>query len=101
MIIFIRLITVNFYTNKNKIFIFPQITFYNYLRKNNEDNLLINLPYNNSTLPDSPYAYLSLEILSGNSNINFETPKSSYLKAIQNNNEKSFIFRYIHKMKIY
>jgi len=94
---FNNLITVNFYTNKNKIFIFPQITFYNYLRKNNEDNLLINLPYNNGTIPDSPYAYLSLEILSGNSNINFETPKSSYLKTIQINNKKSFIFRYIHK----
>ena len=92
-----NLINVNFYSNKNKIFIFPQITFYNYLRKNNEDNLLINLPYNNGTIPDSPYAYLSLEILSGNSNINFETPKSSNLKTIQNNNKKSFIFRYIHK----
>jgi len=92
-----NLINVNFYTNKNKIFIFQQITFYNYLRKNSEDNLLINLPYNNGTLPDSPYAYLSLEILSGNSNINFETSKSRYLKTIQNNNKKSFIFRYIHK----
>ena len=92
-----NLIIVNFYTNKNKIFIFPQKLFYNYLRTNNEDNLLINLPYNSKSLPDSPYAYLSLEILSGNASINFETPASSYLETIQNNNKKSFIFRYIQK----
>ena len=92
-----NLINVNFYTNKNKIFIFPQFTFYNYLRKNNEDNLLINPPYNKDTLPDSPNIYLSLEILTGNAIINFETPKSSYLETIQNNTKKSFIFRFIQK----
>ena len=92
-----NLINVNFYTNKNKIFIFPQIKFYNYLGKNNEDNLLINLPYNNKELPDSPYAYLSLEIISGNASIDFQTPESSFLETMQNNNKKSFIFRFIQK----
>ena len=87
------IINVNFYTDKNKIFIFPYITFYNYLRKNNEDNLLINLPYNTGEVPDSPYAYLSLEILSGDASINFETPKTSYLETIQTNTKKSFKFR--------
>ena len=93
----INIINVNFYTDKNKIFIFPKITFYNYLRKNNEDNLLINLPYNAGEVPDSPYAYLSFEILSGDASINFETPKSSYLETIQNNTKKSFKFRLIQK----
>jgi hypothetical protein len=91
------IINVNFYTDKNKIFIFPYITFYNYLRKNNEDNLLINLPYNTGEVPDSPYAYLSLEILSGDASINFETPKTSYLETIQTNTKKSFKFRLIKK----
>ena len=92
-----NLINVNFYTNKNKIFIPPQYKFYKYLRTNNEDNLLINIPYNSSNLPDSPLAFLSLEILSGSVNINFETPKSSYLETIQDNNKKSFIFRLLQK----
>ena len=92
-----NIININFYTDKNKIFIFPQIKFYNYLRKNNEDNLLINPPYNTREAPDSPYAYLSFEILSGDASINFETPKSSYLETIQNNTKKSFKFRLIQK----
>ena len=92
-----NLINVNFYTDKNKIFILPHYILYKYLRTNNEDNLLINLPYNSSTLPDSPYAYLSLEILSGDVNINFKTPKSSYLETIQDNNKKTFIFRFLEK----
>ena len=94
---FNNIINVNFYSDKNKIFISPQITFYNYLRKNNEDNLLINLPYNTGEVPDSPYAYLSFEILSGDASINFGAPKSSYLEAIQNNTKKSFKFRLIQK----
>jgi len=94
---FNNIIIVNFYSDKNKIFISPQITFYNYLRKNNEDNLLINLPYNEGEVPDSPYAYLSFEILSGDASINFGAPKSSYLEAIQNNTKKSFKFRLIQK----
>ena len=92
-----NLINVNFYTNKNKIFIPPQYKFYKYLRTNNEDNLLINIPYNSSNLPDSPLAFLSLEILSGSVNINFGTPKSSCLETIQDNNKKSFIFRLLQK----
>ena len=92
-----NIININIYTDKNKIFVFPHITFYNFLRKNNEDNILIKLPYNAGEAPDSPYAYLSFEILSGDASINIETSKLSYLETIQDNTKKSFKFRLIRK----
>ncbi len=88
------------YTNENKIMPFIKYKHNKYLRKNNDDNILI---YNSILIrmddPDEYYIFLSLEIISGDATITFETPKSSLLEVIENKNKYSYIFRYSQKSK--
>lgn len=72
------------YTNKYKIMPFPKIKRIKYLKKNNDVNILIYNPkFNKIYEPDEYYIFLSLEIISGDATITFETPKSSLLRVIE------------------
>ena len=94
------LVDVTMYTNKYKIMPFPKIKRIKYLRKNNDVNILFYNPMLDKIYePDEYYIFLSLEIISGDATITFETPRSSLLKVIENKNQYSYIFRYSQKRK--
>ena len=88
---------VSMYTNENKIKLSPFIKYNNYLRKNNYDNLLMPDFSHVRKLFDEFYNYLSLEIISGDASISFETPNLSLLEVIKNKNKYSYIFRTFQK----
>ncbi len=91
---------VNMYTNENIIMPLPLIVFNKYLRKNNDENILIYDPYFIKSDLDEYYNFLSLEIISGEAIVNFESPKSSLLEVIENKNKYSYIFRKFKASKI-
>ena len=62
---------------------FPKIKRIKYLRKNNDVNILFYNPMLDKIYePDEYYIFLSLEIISGDATITFETPKLSLLRVI-------------------
>ena len=89
---------INIYTNENNIIPFQTNKHYKYLRKGNNENIICSF---DSILKKNKemYIFLSLEILSGSAKVNLDTPKSSLIGAIENENKYTYIFRYVRKGK--
>ena len=87
---------ITIYTNENNIIPLPMCYHYKYLRKDNNENLMIMLY---KEIDGDINVFLCLEILSGSATVSLDTPKSNFIEAIEYENKYSYIFRYVIKGK--
>jgi len=91
---------ITIYTNGNNIIPFIMCNHYKYLRKDNNEDLMVYFDLIlNKEVEEDMNVFLSLEILSGSATISLESPKSSFIEVIENENKYSYIFRYVRKGK--
>ena len=91
---------ITIYTNGNNIIPFVMCNHYKYLRKENNENLMIYFDLIlNKAVEEDMNVFVSLEILSGSAKVSLDSPKSSFIEVIENENKHSYIFSYVRKGK--
>ena len=74
------LISVNMYTNKDKIFVYPSIPYYRHIPKNNEEHFKIG----NKTTSPIRYINLNIEVIVGDITINILDTKNYNIYKYKN-----------------